>query len=208
MAENTYGALHVASKRRLLMPFCSTTRSEGNGRRRPRRNTPTNRPEKAMKSEGLPTSDNETSTPSSHDEIIALFKRIQTSISKEGSVVSKRIGRNTSREKKSAKTGGLPESSSELEDRAPEDIKTLRPLSNFVKKSPIPSTQFKEKDKKEVEKQVTEIDRDVKYEMQNLDEMKLNELKELAKVKGIKGYSKLKKLELVGLLKRSFQSSL
>lgn len=38
------------------------------------------------------------------------------------------------------------------------------------------------------------------HELKKLEDMKLTELKEIAKSKGIKGYSKLKKGELVELL--------
>nr|GFC31159.1 SAP-like protein BP-73 [Tanacetum cinerariifolium] len=66
-----------------------------------------------------------------------------------------------------------------------------RPPSNFMKKSPIPSVH------------VERVKDDVMSatDGEELEAMKLAELKELAKSRGVKGYSKLKKAELIELLK-------
>lgn len=55
--------------------------------------------------------------------------------------------------------------------------------------------------KKEVEKAAKEVVEDVKDVMKDIKDMTLTELKEVAKIKGIKGYSKLKKDELLEVLK-------
>lgn len=103
---------------------------------------------------------------------------------------------------------GSPQSYDEREGRASSDVKALRPTSNFVKKSPIPPPPLKEYTTEVVEEQkVSDISTDAKHEFQKLREMKLGELKELAKTKGVKGYSKLKKAELVELLKDILKSS-
>lgn len=78
-----------------------------------------------------------------------------------------------------------------IEDYPPRlDSNLIRPLSKFVKRSPIPYPPSQRK--------ISLAKPDPKIEG-----MKLVELKELAKSRGIKGYSKLKKSELVDLLLRS-----
>lgn len=71
------------------------------------------------------------------------------------------------------------------------DSKSKRPPSKFVKRSPIPYPTSP---------------RGLALELTvdgaaGLETMKLAQLKELAKSRGIKGYSKLKKTELINLLK-------
>ncbi|XP_074269830.1 uncharacterized protein LOC141592856 isoform X2 [Silene latifolia] len=75
--------------------------------------------------------------------------------------------------------------------------KLTRPPSNFVKKSPIPSpTPLRNNVADD-----TELSSEDRADPEKLDEMKLSELKGVAKVRGIKGYSKLKKSELLELLR-------
>ncbi|GER24647.1 Rho termination factor [Striga asiatica] len=62
------------------------------------------------------------------------------------------------------------------------ELKSIRPPLQFTQRSPIPTDN---EDCNEVEK---------------FEKMKLAELKEVAKSNGIKGYSKLKKIDLVELL--------
>lgn len=91
--------------------------------------------------------------------------------------------------------------------RTPRDIRASRPQSNFFRKSPISPAPSKESVQKLAEDQVPQMDTDVSFELQKLEETKLAELKELAKTKGVKGYSKLKKGGLVELLNGVLQSS-
>lgn len=78
-------------------------------------------------------------------------------------------------------------------DSVSNEGKVSRPPSNFVKRSPIPSVH------------VERVEDDVMSatDGEDLETMKLAELKELAKSRGVKGYSKLKKVELIKLLKTS-----
>ncbi len=55
--------------------------------------------------------------------------------------------------------------------------------------------------KKEVKEAAKEVVEDVKDVMKDIKDMTLTELKEVAKIKGVKGYSKLKKDELLEVLK-------
>lgn len=102
-------------------------------------------------------------------------------------------------------------------DESAEDVSTRpRPPSSFMKRSPIPALsspreevepekEITARDETEVKSQVstsaTDDERD--EEAVKLEGMKLPQLKEVAKSRGIKGYSKLKKSELVELLLNS-----
>ncbi|XP_065877410.1 SAP-like protein BP-73 isoform X2 [Euphorbia lathyris] len=79
-------------------------------------------------------------------------------------------------------------------------INITRPPSNFVKKSPIPSPSIP-RGKQIKENSGFSVTTDHgKVPTLPLEEMKLTQLKELAKSRAIKGYSKLKKSQLLELL--------
>lgn len=87
-------------------------------------------------------------------------------------------------------------------------FKMSRPVTNFVKRSPIPPPSFTLESTQKMSEECQPVGAaGEKLELQKLDEMKLPELKELARKRRVKGYSKLKKGELVELLKGSLQSS-
>ncbi|KAI3740143.1 hypothetical protein L2E82_30564 [Cichorium intybus] len=136
------------------------------------------------------------------EEILALFRRIQSSISAESNASKGRTKNGSSAEsvlqvlrqstnqvkgKTSNREGSTVSSEwkkEEIVDFKSTDAKMSRPPSNFVKRSPIPTEKVQEEVKSE-----------------GLETMKLAALKELAKSRGIKGYSKLKKGELIELLR-------
>ena len=70
-----------------------------------------------------------------------------------------------------------------------------------VKKEVKQEEKKEEVKKEEVKKEKKETKKEEKKEEVNLTELNLTELKELAKSRGIKGYSKLKKEELIEVLK-------
>nr|XP_043609041.1 uncharacterized protein LOC122580957 isoform X2 [Erigeron canadensis] len=146
------------------------------------------------------------------EEILALFRRIQSSIWRE-STASRgkthgptaesvlevlRLSREKMKGKISNLEGGTGSSEKKREQKKDKDQmlhqpleKISRPASNFVKRSPIPSTY--------AERVVDEV-QSARYEKE-LEMMKLAALKDLAKSRGVKGYSKLKKGGLINLLK-------
>lgn len=80
---------------------------------------------------------------------------------------------------------------------SPPPLLLTRPTSNFVRKSPIPSLVQESVDlKNRVDFKRTAAEAAV----QELEKMKLSQLKEIAKCNGIKGYSRMKKAELIKLL--------
>lgn len=84
-------------------------------------------------------------------------------------------------------------------------VKVFRPPSNFAKRTPIPTALGPPRGKLPVSnsnkalEEMTEKEEKVSL----IETMKLAELKEVAKNRGIKGYSKLKKSELLELLRSS-----
>ncbi|KAI6703605.1 hypothetical protein NL676_012741 [Syzygium grande] len=81
------------------------------------------------------------------------------------------------------------------------NIKLTRPPSKFVKKSPIPfpsAPRGKEEQWNEASPAAAGSNDSTS---RKIEEMKLQELKELAKTRGVRGYSRLKKKELVELLR-------
>ncbi|XP_031503761.1 SAP-like protein BP-73 [Nymphaea colorata] len=229
------GNLSFSPLRDQIQLSVSSIKSEGSRRGYPRRRNPASDANTEDNDQRIQhDSDGEVADSSNQKEIIALFRRIQSSISKGASVSTPKSKSSASRSQESAdavlevlrqypatKPGRgasqgsgkvlndkrSPRSQRQNKDKEAEDdfsnqwdFRLSRPASNFIKKSPIPSL----KPNKEVENvlDATEAKGDAE-ELQKIDEMKLAELKELAKSKGVKGYSKLKKSELVELLKNS-----
>ncbi|KAK9936608.1 hypothetical protein M0R45_013439 [Rubus argutus] len=165
------------------------------------------------------------SKSSNQEEIISLFRRIQSSISKDvDSADTKKIKSNASEEKPPSAESilrVLQGGSTEQKDKANQegekvdmkeqqiqanppvtDFKLTRPPSKFVKRSPIPSSSTPTGKLLEPSNGASPHTAGTKeLELERVEEMKLPELKELAKSRGFKGYSKLKKKELVELLK-------
>ncbi|KAG8385414.1 hypothetical protein BUALT_Bualt03G0042900 [Buddleja alternifolia] len=250
-------------------PSILSIRADGNNRRdRPQKSSSLGRaPKGEAPDDSDPQSRDGRSTMSSNkEEILALFKRIQSSISKGDSVNSKkrnpkaaaaedkpsaesifevlRQSRTRGKEKALGKKrdkllrsrkdslkkeerveNALPkeeervENSSLKEEERVENsslkkeeivenssamgLKSTRPPSNFTRRSPIPPLS-NPRDNLELKSETSpKTDNDNKQQLKKFEEMKLAELKEVAKSKGIKGYSKLKKSELVELLIRS-----
>ncbi|PRQ29210.1 putative Rho termination factor [Rosa chinensis] len=193
----------------------SSRRSSGSGRTR--KNDETKKARGGRKSKS-----------SNQEEIISLFRRIQSSISKEvDSVDTEKINSNASEEKPpSAESilrvlqgGSIKQKEEANQEREKVDMKEeqiqanpsitdfklMRPPSKFVKRSPIPSSS----NNSSPPRKLLEMNNGAslatagtkELELETIEEMKLPELKELAKSRGIRGYSKLKKRELVELLK-------
>ncbi|KAM1045625.1 hypothetical protein ACFX2A_037430 [Malus domestica] len=85
------------------------------------------------------------------------------------------------------------------------EFKLTRPPSKFVKRSPIPHpstprSQFLDLDNGATPSATGRSGAE-ELDLVRVEGMKLPELKELAKSRGMRGYSKLKKMELVKLLK-------
>ncbi|OIV95247.1 hypothetical protein TanjilG_21637 [Lupinus angustifolius] len=178
------------------------------------------------------TFDGKKSKSSEDKEIIALFKRIRSSISKGvsqktekksskennekpsiksildilGDPKKVKAGKTSKRAKEQAliKRIGLTSKQKEVKEHLHvSDFKLIRPPSNFVKKSPITSLS--------TPRGIMEIGLhndpfpaimgDKQAQSERLEELKVAELKELAKSRGLKGFSKLKKGELIKTLK-------
>ncbi|KAF8031009.1 hypothetical protein BT93_D0256 [Corymbia citriodora subsp. variegata] len=175
-----------------------------------------------------PSSDKKDSSVK-QEEIISLFRQIQSSISNESESTEKkgtdpnqnkpvaqsvleiiRRSRKRAKDKVSFKGGNkqkprrsfLKEEEDEEHILSPvTDIKLIRPPSNFVKKSPIPfpsALRGKEEQWNEALPAAAGSNDSTSWK---IEEMKLQELKELAKSRGVRGYSRLKKKELVELLR-------
>lgn len=91
----------------------------------------------------------------------------------------------------------------EVEDIHPiQNFKLSRPPSNFVKRSPIPFVSAPAgKETLPVNEVTPTVADTIIPQLQKLEGMKLTELKDLAKSRGVQGYSKLKKKELIELLR-------
>lgn len=87
-----------------------------------------------------------------------------------------------------------------LEKQEVADWNSTRPPSNFVKRSPIPFPTTPRGKAINLKKE-TSAKASSSIGSPKVEEMKVTELKELAKSRGIKGYSKMKKGELVELLR-------
>lgn len=81
-------------------------------------------------------------------------------------------------------------------------LKPTRLPSKFVKRSPIPSPSTPTERILELNNEASQARAGRKeLKLARVEEMKLTELKDLAKSRGLKGYSKLKKSELIELLR-------
>ncbi|KAI4368124.1 hypothetical protein MLD38_016718 [Melastoma candidum] len=160
------------------------------------------------------------------EEIISLFRKIQSSISKgekagseddipeddkekpaaESVLEIMRRSRNKAKNKIQANQANREKTKfnavRKMRISPPKMDKEVQPIpilevprlpSNFVKRSPIPFPSAPRG-------RANVPDEGNGFGLQKLNGLKLDELKELAKSRGLKGYSKLKKMELVQLL--------
>ncbi|KAL1555968.1 SAP-like protein BP-73 isoform X1 [Salvia divinorum] len=204
---------------------------------------------KAPKTEGADDGAQSSSLSPNKEEILALFKRIQSSISKGETLNPKKRTPKTTEDKLSpspstsaesildvlhqsrtqrtqqkgksvAKKGDKfldtqKDSLKEKESAAAAEHVSTRPPSSFTRRSPIrslsspreqvqsPAIAIPRRETELTNQTSQPIDAASDHQAIKLAEMKLPELKEVAKSKGIKGYSKLKKSELVELLSKS-----
>ncbi|KAL8460692.1 hypothetical protein ACS0TY_031493 [Phlomoides rotata] len=245
----SFGKPAVSLREIGVRPLVWSIRADGN-RERPKKKPSQGR--EVPGAEDNPQSfDGRSSLTSNKEEILALFKRIQSSISKGEALNPKKRNPKAAEDKPSpspsaesilevlhqsrtqgkGKTVGTkrekfvpPQRDSwKKEDRAEHlsttGLKSTRPPSSFTRRSPIPTLstandEIQPENEALLESPPLSIPRDgieLKSEglaanddqSLQLEKMKLAELKEVAKSKGIKGYSKLKKSELVELLNRS-----
>ena len=89
----------------------------------------------------------------------------------------------------------------EIVDVISEDDKTKEEIVSDEEVKEVKETKKTTKAKKEVVEEVKEEVKEEKVEKEDLSSKNLTELKEIAKERGIKGYSKLKKEELLEVLK-------
>ncbi|KAL2475163.1 Rho termination factor [Abeliophyllum distichum] len=208
------------SRREHLNFAVSSTRADGNP-------VPGRPPKGGWKKN--PQSSETEKKQSNKEEILALFKRIQSSISKGEAINSRKrnskpaedvssaeslleVLRQSTRKGKTASKKGdkllasrkdLLKKEQKAEHSSEMDIKSSRPPSNFTRRSPVPSPSSP-RNKVDLKSEVLPtMDVDTDIITKKFEEMKLSELKEVAKSKGIRGYSRLKKSELVELLTRS-----
>ncbi|XP_039070391.1 30S ribosomal protein S2-like [Hibiscus syriacus] len=149
---------------------------------------------------------------SSREEIVALFRKIQSSIARDKWQVPTEsvmdvLHKSGNNLQDFADTGtkalrwrsGNPKKR-QAKEKAPaemDEFNLSRPPSNFMKKSPIlhptaPRTRTPEN--------FEAVPTTEGSASANIEKLKLSKLKELAKARGIKGYSKLSKCELLQLL--------
>ncbi|KAK3017912.1 hypothetical protein RJ639_002788 [Escallonia herrerae] len=219
--EIAYGPPSFSFQRDNLWSTTLSIRADGNRRGK-------SATERSQEDDGDKTphlSDGNLSNSSNQDEILALFKRIQASISKGEGASSRNRNPKSSDENSSAesvlevlrqsrkqvrasnKEGGKTSprirglsKGEEIKEYSPVvDQKLSRPPSVFVKRSPIPSAPSQRA--VELKSEASSVTANKELGAEELEEMKLPALKELAKSRGMKGYSKLKKGELVELLR-------
>ncbi|KAM4100948.1 hypothetical protein ACJW30_05G106800 [Castanea mollissima] len=245
----------------------SSIRSDENGRRRPPWRSSASRRTSEDENETPQSSNGEKSNSSNPEEIIAMFRRIQSAISKDESVKTKRNS-NLSKDKTSPESvlevlrksrkqvkGDVDKTSNKEGDKVLTrrrgvakkeeqvqksplvgDLKPTRLPSKFVKRSPIPSPSTPRERMLELNNEaylkqtrlpskfvkrspipspstpterILELNNEAsqpragrkEFKLPRIEDMKLTELKDLAKSRGLKGYSKLKKSELIELLR-------
>ncbi|AEE84083.1 Rho termination factor [Arabidopsis thaliana] len=163
-------------------------------------------------------SDRRTSNPSksNQEEIISLLKRIQSSISKGESrgVEEEKNSDESSKEKPLTKaildvlekSRKKTEGDTSVKEKPPKrQVELPRPPSSFVKRTPLSSSASGPRGKLPVSNSDKALGKLTKKEEKAslIETMKLAELKEVAKNRGIKGYSKLRKSELLELIRSS-----
>ncbi|KAJ9168682.1 hypothetical protein P3X46_020178 [Hevea brasiliensis] len=225
------GHLAFASQKDERQLSVSNTKYNGSSSGRPpRKSSASRRTKKEDESEISQSSDGKLPMSPKQEEIISLFRRIQSSISKgEGKEAksTKQTNHNLSptesiveilrQSKKPIKDGTTKRGDKVLtrkrsvkkDDKVQDDAQhavanfnLTRPPSNFVKRSPIPSPSIARGNAIELSSDPsTTTDSDKVLVLPRTEEMKLSELKELAKSRGLKGYSKLKKGELLEWLR-------
>ncbi|CDO96839.1 unnamed protein product [Coffea canephora] len=224
LAEFTDGSLLFASSRDIYYPVVSSKQADGD-----RKGVSPQSPGLGRIPMGNENKENQSSR--NREEIISLFRRIQSSISKRSANSKKRssqpsedgssadsvleVLRQSRTKGKTARKDGDKISARQRGSLGKEqranyssvvDSKLTRPPSTFVRRSPIPLSNRVPADLRSDQvpaaddKKETEIPELKGLALQKVEDMKLPELKELAKSKGIKGYSKLRKAELVKLL--------
>ncbi|KAL3377062.1 hypothetical protein AABB24_003467 [Solanum stoloniferum] len=215
--EIAYGVSLSTNRRDFHCSTLSTIRADGIRRRKSSKDATPRKTSKGSELNIQPSPDSKSSNSLNQEEIISLFKRIQSSISKGDSTSSKKRSTKSSEEKpaidsvleilRHSKTEpkGTKDDKGLTHQKEPEtdypptaDPRSTRLRSSFVKRSPLQSP-FNSKEKVEL-KAETSLENHVESEAVKIEEMKLPQLKELAKSRGLKGYSKLKKSELVELL--------
>ncbi|KAJ4823170.1 hypothetical protein Tsubulata_019224 [Turnera subulata] len=168
---------------------------------------------------------------SEQKEIIALFRRIRSSISKEqrakkrispaksvNRLLEEVLDKSTEQRKDAAtkrdkdnvlaQKKGVPKKE-KIQNEMPQSVigsKFIQPPTNFVSRSPIPAPSDPGGKPSELKGEATSAAPAAaasrnELELPRIEEMKLAELRGLAKSRGIKGYSKLKKGELQELLR-------
>ncbi|XP_010496882.1 PREDICTED: uncharacterized protein LOC104773910 isoform X2 [Camelina sativa] len=134
---------------------------------------------------------------SNQEEIISLLKRIQSSISKEESRCVEEKNRDESSESKPL-TKAVLDVLEKSRKKSTEEVP--QPPSGFVKRTPASGPRGK----LPVSISDKALGEMTKEEASLIETMKLAELKEVAKKRGIKGYSKLRKSELLELIRSSY----
>ncbi|XP_010449476.1 PREDICTED: uncharacterized protein LOC104731704 isoform X2 [Camelina sativa] len=147
-------------------------------------------------------SDRGTSNPSksNQEEIISLLKRIQSSISKGESRGVEEKNLDESSESKPL-TKAVLDVLEKSRKKSTEEVP--RPPSGFVKRTPSASGPRGKLPVSISDKALGEMTKE-EEKASLIETMKLAELKEVAKKRGIKGYSKLRKSELLELIRSSY----
>ncbi|XP_022139843.1 uncharacterized protein LOC111010657 isoform X2 [Momordica charantia] len=204
-----------------------TSNGGGNaGQRPPRRSSGPGRTRKNEPNRNEAAEDLKNPKSNNQEEIIALFRKIQTSIAKDSATTkdedshedeigaesileSLRESRKQVKGRTSKKAGvkvlrrkGISEEPEMYHTSPAAEFKLVRPPSKFVKRSPIPSPPGRNGSRSQLREEPSQAiaeSREMKFP--SVENMKLTELKAVAKSRGIKGYSKLKKNELLELLR-------